>query len=327
MAPPPISYYTSREYLGSMADAAGASAASTLSTSMAMQAEQKGISPAIDLAMGSGSSSSSSMDSSNRHVRTSHHRSAAEAILSQPPAIASSSSASNHSLAAQQQGKKKNKRRGGSAASNGEEAGEKDACLKARHKKLKVQTRQRSSIERAVLLWSLKFADATNPGIDFEGADVNKALVRGALGSRMLRESLSKCFELPVVWPYENNADGSLVVDAAAEAVVEEAASLLPQKDTAKICKCIVEKRAAALEASTLREAISSKDDELTQLQGAAEQRAREIEELRQAATRDAAELKRLRDEADRQNQALQEKELQLKLAGEALDLERNTRR
>lgn len=267
------------------------------------------------------------MDSSNRHhARTSHHRSAAEAILSQPPAIASSSSASNHSLAAQQE-KKKNKKRGGSAASNGDEAGEKDASLKARHKKLKVQTRQRSSIERAVLLWSLKFADATNPGIDFEGADVNKALVRGALGSRMLRESLSKCFELPVVWPYENNADGSLVVDAAAEAVVEEAASLLPQKDTAKICKCIVEKRAAALEASTLREAISSKDDELTQLQGAAEQRAREIEELRQAATRDAAELKRLRDEADRQNQALQEKELQLKLAGEALDLERNTRR
>ena len=48
---------------------------------------------------------------------------------------------------------------------------------------------------------------------------------------------------------------------------------------------------------------------------------------MRQAATRDAAELKRLRDEADRQNQALQEKELQLKLAGEALDLERNTRR
>lgn len=263
---------------------------------------------------------------------------------------------------------------------SGKHGGDRRACLEERCKRLKTQTRQRSSIERAVLIWSLKFADAMNPGFDLDSEQANECLVRSAFATPILRDGLSKSFAIPQPWPGANEEvqqQQQKQKDATA-AVIAEAVSLLPQKDTAKLCRCILQTRADALQAHSelkrileekqgleaafatergtleqgfamervhfeqrlavelekcatqragLEESLSQKSNLVHALQTNAQDSARTIEDLRQSALRDASEIKRLREELERRTSALQASEMLVKVAEEALQLERNTRR
>ncbi len=220
--------------------------------------------------------------------------------------------------------------------------------VKKRYKDLGGKSKQRSSIERAVNLYVLKFADVgTIRSIDFASSDINERLVRGAFDNDMLRNQLARTFPLDFDWTAESSLPAapqlhvsstscSSLVSAHSEptpnepkrvAIVKQAAELLPLQDVAMICKCIAENRIAASEDAMQDKVAARVSEGLSQKEGELEAAKKQAAELQEKTKVDKAEIERLQQDVTRLNGALQTSDTDLRAARASLELEQNTAR